>query len=426
MLRKYSIKSRPLDESEFYFVSKEAMEFVQLSFELDSSKHVDDFVNQLKRSVAGFHARCDRKNFYSIDRNLNEIPVHQIPSNLTNLTDVNQWMYQNHTPEISNHLAELAFDEHRVVLNSSHICADGGYLASLVRDIQSKNGLPTHPSIPGSIIHILDEELTRAKNNKEIELAGTDSVTYLLNQKADNNISEDCKACSIIETDDAKNLACYDSTNEKLNNLTEHMWVGLSLSICALNNKIGPIGVNTCVDFRRLVHPQSRVSNSMTNFFGVVNIVAKNFNDPTLTVSDISKQFRRHFNYIINSDAIFYNYLFPIDMHKDNTPVAHLSNIGPIKYKYPIKDFEITLNLNQKAAQDVAQIVTYSKLKTDNVGKKVQSNVIHYQFAYSPKIINAEIGKKIFESFHYFMRNVQPSTLIIDAFHELKQFQSKL
>lgn len=421
MLRKFSLTSRPLDESEFYFVSKEAMEFVQLSFELES-ENVNDFINQLKRSVAGLHARCDRKSFFSINRSFDEIPVHRIPSSLSNLREVNQWMYQNHTPEITEHLAELACDDHRVVLNSSHICADGGYLASLVRGIQSKDGLPIHPSIPGSIVHILDKELTRVKNNKEIKLAGPNSVTYLLNQKEDNSVPEDCKAYSIIETDDSRNLACYNSTTKKISRLTEHMWCGLSLSICALNNKIGPVGVNTCVDFRRLVHPQSRVSNDMTNFFGVVNIIADHFNDPSLTILDLSNQFRNHFNYIIDSDAIFYNYIYPIEMHKDNTPVAHLSNIGPIKYKSPIKDFEITLNLNQKAAQDVAQIVTYSKIRDDDE----TNNVIHYQFAYSPKVINHRTGKKIFDSFHYFMKNIRPSTLVTDAFQELKKFQNNL
>lgn len=422
MLRKYTVRSRPLDESEFYFVSKEAMEFVQLSFELDSSASVSNFVNQLKYSVAGLHARCDRDRLFSINRHLSEIPVYSIPSHLRTLKAVNQWMYLNHTPEINDRLAEIACDDHRVVINSSHVCADGGYLASLVKGIQTKEGLPAHPTLPGSIVSILNDELTRVKSNKEIKLAGPDSVTYLLNQKEDVNVPENCKAYSIIQSDDSKSLACYDEKKKKINGLTEHMWCGLSLSICALNNEIGPIGVNTCVDFRRLVKPQSRVSNEMTNFFGVVNIVADHFDDPNLKISDLSKQFRDHFNYVINSDAIFYNYLHPTDMHKDNTPVAHLSNIGPIKYKKPIKDFEITLNLNQKSAQDVAQIVSYSKINENDEN----NNVIHYQFAYSPRVISHKLGRKIFDSFHFFMRNIKPSNLVVDAFNELKKFQKNL
>ena len=64
------------------------------------------------------------------------------------------------------HLAEIGCDDHRVFINSSHICSDGGYLTSLIDEIQSKNGLPDHPKIPGSIVHFLRDELNNIKNNK--------------------------------------------------------------------------------------------------------------------------------------------------------------------------------------------------------------------------------------------------------------------
>ena len=120
----------------------------------------------------------------------------------------------------------------------------------------------------------------------------------------------------MTETENAHNLACYDKNKDKINGLTENMLLALTLSICALNNKLGPIGVSTCVDFRRFVQPQNQELNSMTNFFGVINIVADQINNQSLRVSDILHQFRDHFNHVIKSEALFYNYINPIEMKK--------------------------------------------------------------------------------------------------------------
>lgn len=425
MLRQFSSSFRKLDESEYYFISKEAMEFVQLSIEFETSADTIKYLNQLKRSVAGLYARCDGKNIYSIERNPSDIQVHRIPSNINSLKAVNQWMYDQHTPDLATHLAEIGSDEHRIVINSSHICSDGGYLASLINGIQTNEGLPLHPTLPGSITDLLQEELSKVKNRKDIKISGFDKVTKLCIQKVDPTVPELSKAHIITEIDDVHNLACYDRNKDKTNGLTENMWCALSLAFCALNKKINPIGISTCVDFRRFIYPKSRISNSMTNFFGCINIVADKINSH-LYVSDILGQFRDNFNYIIDNEALFYNYIHPIEMNINNKPIAHLSNIGPIKFKSPIKDFEMSLRVNQKAQQQSAQISSYSKLKVDNKNGNVIKNDIHYQFTYSPAIISDETGKKIFESFKFFMNNIKPSMLLNDAFNEIVKFQSTL
>lgn len=426
MLNKYSTSFRNLDQSEFYFISKEAMEFVQLSFELESSKFTSNFLDQLKQSVAGLYSRCDGYKLYSINRNPDDIKVHRIPSQIKSLKEVNEWMHEQHTPDISDHLAEIGSDEHRVVINSSHICSDGGYLASLIKGIQTQRGLPQHPKLPGSIVDILQCELKKADEKKNIKIAGFDEVTFLTNQKVDPTVPELSKAHIMTATDDVRNLACYDMNKDRPSGLTEHMWCALTLSFCALNDRLGPIGISTCVDFRRFVFPQTRISNSMTNFFGCINVVAGQINSQSLRISDVSKMFRNHFNYIIESDALFYSYLHPVELKDDVKPIAHLSNIGPIKYKSPIKDFEISLRLNQKAQQQSAQVMSYSKLKIDESGENVISNDIHYQLAYSPANISDRLGRIIFQSFQYFMRNIKPSMLLNDAYNEMKRFQSTL
>lgn len=243
--------------------------------------------------------------------------------------------------------------------------------------------------------------------------------------KVDPTVPELSKAHLITEIEDVRNLACFDRNKGKTNGLTENMWCALTLAFCAMNKKINPIGISTCVDFRRFIYPKSRISNSMTNFFGCINIVADKINSQ-LYVSDILGQFRNNFNYIINNDALFYNYIHPIEINEKNKPIAHLSNIGPIKFRSPIKDFEISLRLNQKAQQQSAQILSYSKLKVDNKSGNVINNDIHYQLTYSPAIISDKIGKKIFESFKFFLHNIKPSMLLNDAFNEMVKFQSAL
>lgn len=426
MIKKYSGSFRKLDDSEFYFISKEAMEFVQLSIELETPSEMMNYLNQLKRSVSGLYTRCDGRNLYSIDRKPSDIQVHRIPPGIKTLKSVNEWMYEHHTPDISVQMAEIGSDEHRIVINSSHICSDGCYITSLINGIQTKKGLKNHPILPCSIIHFLRDEFSKVENRTDIKISGYDKVTRLHIQKVDPTVPELSKANFFTGSEKAKNLACYDKNKEKTNGLTENLWCALSLAFCALNEELGPIGISTCVDFRRFIFPQTRISNSMTNFFGCINIAADQINGQSLRVSDVLSQFRNNFNYIVNNDALFYNYIHPIEMNINKGPIAHLSNIGPIKYKHPIKDFEISLKLNQKAQQQSAQVMSYSKLKTDETGEKVLNNIIHYQFTYSPAVINHTNGRKIFESFKYFMNNIKPSMLLVDAFNEIKTYMKKI
>ena len=419
-------KSRPLDESEFYFVSKEAMEFVQLCIKLKSPEKIENYVNQVRQSIAGLYSKCDRKYLYNVDRKPNEIEIHKIPNYLKSydLQDVNQWMYENHTPDIHDHLAEIAANDTMLVINSSHVCADGGYLASIVKNIQSRNGLPPHPTVPGSIIELLKDHFDSVQSqNKEVKLFQSDQVTYLLNLKENPDVLETSKAHSLFKILKAKELSCFNQSNAKLQGLTDMMYCGLSLSLSAKNNKLGALGCNTCVDFRKVI-PSQKVSKEMTNFFSTINIVSANMSNPSnknLTIGDISKLFRDNFTMLMKDNALFYSHLHPVDMHRDNTPFAHLSNIGVIKIldNSPIEDFAIRLQVNQKAAQEVFQIVSYSKVSKGR-------NDVHFQCAYSPKIISDHDAKVIFDSFVYFMKNINIDTKVVDAYNSMKKIQSKI
>ena len=71
-------------------------------------------------------------------------------------------------------------------------------------------------------------------------------------------------------------------------------------------------------------------------------------------------------------------------------------------------------------------MLSYSKIKTVKNGDKELRNDIHFQFTYSPANINDSLGKIIFESFRFFIRNFKPSMLLNDVHQELKKFQSNI
>ena len=51
MIKKYSGSFRKLDDSEFYFISKEAMEFVQLSIELETPSEMMNYLKKQKMAA---------------------------------------------------------------------------------------------------------------------------------------------------------------------------------------------------------------------------------------------------------------------------------------------------------------------------------------------------------------------------------------
>ena len=76
--------------------------------------------------------------------------------------------------------------------------------------------------------------------------------------------------------------------------MSEFLWTGLCMATNAKNGKYGPIGLENCMDLRRLV-PKERISHSFGNAYTDFTMSVSGAN-PKMTIGEINASFRSSFN----------------------------------------------------------------------------------------------------------------------------------
>ena len=201
--------------------------------------------------------------------------------------------------------------------------------------------------------------------------------------------------------------------------MTEFLWTGLCMVINAKNNEFGPFGVGSCMDFRRLL-PKERVNLTFGSSYTDFYLAIQNVN-PKMTIKEICSLFRNKFNKIKSTDLFYKEYLFPSHCLLENCPISHVSNVGPLKIKSPLKDFYIQCTSNEFGLRPFLQITSYSKLNTE-----IDMNDLILQLRYSPFVVSTKNASDIFDSFLYFLKNVDASKKSGDVLDELIHFQKSL
>ncbi|OHT11394.1 hypothetical protein TRFO_19205 [Tritrichomonas foetus] len=475
---------RPLDDFDKYFISDSALEMVQLAIEVKHPKFVNSVLNTLTKNAIGLHIKTDGVNLIREEGNLiNQnsqlapINVLKIPENQKNKNcdELCEWMYETHQPDFSKSLATIAADDHRVVLNSSHMCADGGYLLYLLNKCMSdlekthsnssfnesshKNNNDNKLNynsdendfyLPGSVSELMKDELEEAKNSK---LEISDDLTYtplnLFEKQSSRRSDQSCKLDSeraselnhdvdiesfsrrimeaaknakkttyISNKSDASTFQCYDKNSKTLKGLSEYIWTGLSLIMCARNGKIGPIGINTCVDFRRFTNKYQNNEKLFCNSFTCINVVSEKKVNENMTIEEVAHEMRKNFDYLMKNKGVFVNYYRDPTKHfKPNFIFPHISNMGPIKFKDPIADFCMAQRMNEEAASGALAILSYSKC-----GNGI--NEVNNRLLYSPSFINEKDGHMLIDALMFFLHEIPIQTKVGDALKQLIHFQN--
>jgi hypothetical protein len=105
---------------------------MQLSLEFHDKSSVPPAIEEIIRTVNAFRFKIGWVNYVTT----NATPmVHTIPSHLTTLPAINEWIYANHTPGWRDVLATIAATDTRVVLNVQHSVGDSRYLVGLYKHL---------------------------------------------------------------------------------------------------------------------------------------------------------------------------------------------------------------------------------------------------------------------------------------------------
>lgn len=135
----------------------------------------------------------------------------------------------------------------------------------------------------------------------------------------------------------------------------------------------------------------------------------------------ICKQFRTNFKLIRANDWFYKEYLFPLEVFRENCAVCHVSNVGKLSIKDPLKDFHLQVTSKENALRPFAQVTSYCKSKVET---GLNDFILH--FRYSPAIMSYKTAKDIFDTYVYFLKNANPSRKSGDVLDELIHFQQSL
>lgn len=422
--------SRPILGNENRYISEANRIYIQLGFELEKSDDLPPILNKVKKSVAGLYIKSDGYSFIKNHLDEKSVTVHKIPKSLKNLDDCCDWIYNTFTPSSNYSLASIAADSHRIVINSSHSITDGGYFTTLIDDIQNPSRdylFKKRAPIPTFFEDLFSNQLKEFNKNKsnfekKWPKIGTHELTYVDLQEIPNLIDDYNLYPPRIKINvDIKDLSpyIYDKKLEKAKNMSDFLWTGLCLAISAKNKKFGPFGLMNCMDFRRVI-PKNMIDHSFGNTCTNFALSVPNIN-PKMTIHEINKKFRSIFNTLKENEWFYKEYFKPVEFYRENRSIAHVSNLGQLNIKKPFKDIYIQVTGKENSMRPYFQVTAYTKNKVEMNEKE-----LILQVRPSSRIMSKKTAQDIFDTYKYFLQNVNPSQTSGQVFNELLKFQEKL
>ncbi len=427
-----TITKRKMNETERLFSNEILHRFNNVyAIEVENPKDLPPLFEKIFNATAGLFIASDGTNLVRNQVPREGVTVHQIPKSCKTLYDCCDWLYNNYTPNADYALASIAKDETRVVVNVNHAVNDGDYCFNVLRDIQdpSKDHLfkdiapmPGDPESDPKVLKGRFDEFIRERPNfeKKWPKFQTGDLTFLNTQEVvtlPDTYNKFPPRLQFEMPDSHLSPHIYHSKTGKTDHMSEYLWTGLALCVNAKNRKWGPIGVESCYDLRRLAdHFDHYFGNAFTDFALCVKNPL-----PGMTIGEINQKFRDNFSVLSKNNWICKEYLDKMDRYRDFCPVVHVSNVGPIKFHSPIKDFTLTVAGKEEGLRPFLQTTCYSKVKTD----ADLNNLVLYM-RYSPQWLSNKSAKDIFDSWIYFLKTADPSKKAGDVLDELIHYQDSL
>ncbi|KAK8847007.1 hypothetical protein M9Y10_019581 [Tritrichomonas musculus] len=427
-----TITKRKMNETERLFANEQLHRFNNIyCIEVEDPKYMPEIFRKVFNATQGLFIKSDGTNLVYNNQTPESITIHKIPKNLTNLYNVCDWIYNNFTPNADYALASIAADETRVCVNVNHAVNDGDYCFNVLSDIQD----PSKDHMFKDIAPMTGDPLTDPNVLKErfddfLKNKSEYEKKWPKFQNGDMTFLNTQEVVTLPDTyklfpprlqyempDSGLSPHIYHAKTGKTDHMSEYLWTGLALAVNAKNRKWGPIGVQSCYDLRRLAkHFDHHFGNAFTDFALCVQHPL-----PGMTIGEINQKFRDNFTILNNSDWICKEYLDKVDRLRDYCPVAHVSNVGPIKFHSPIKDFTLTVAGKEEGLRPFLQTTAYSKIKTDG---DMDQLVLYMR--YSPAWLSNKSAKDIFDTWVYFLKTADPSKKAGDVLDELIHFQDSL
>ena len=401
--------SRPLTPYEKFFYGSECM--VQLAFDVSEPSYVTDLIDQLNNSVIGLHLRTDGEKLFSTKDPIQVVPI---PKHLETLPAATDYVAYECAPKLSERMAVIGADRHRVVLSVSHMCADGGYLQYLVDKL--REGRLPHATTLSPIESFFEREMKSHGSSARVHHVDP-TLSRVYRKSAQIKAMSKPRAMYRQIRMPATRLSCYDPATKKVHGLTEALWLATVMSSFCHNGKLGPVGCSTCINMRQYMRKES-VDLSVGNCYSSVSVNAEY--DSSVTIAEMGQRLRRDFQSKVRN-GMQYEYMNA--MMRDYSlkglegAGCEVSNIGPLVIKDPIRDVHCAVS--GTAGGDAP----YYSLLSFSVQKRYLNDVV-VLVQYDPTYITEKEVDGIEKSVTFLMKDVSGKTKFVDAYKEMQRIHA--
>lgn len=389
---------------------------VQFAVKLTDEQLIPRVINNFKKLFYATKLRIvNGDSFQQLLINDDSIPVFKMPNYIQNCRNACQWIFDNHSIDLTKSLCNIASSDNIVVVNTNHSVHDAGYTYKVLQHCLDEK-LPKMPVFPLPTFEAYKTEIEEVK--RKGEFAEYKEIPSIQNDVENNkflapkNTKWSYKHFEIP----IEKVRCFDKKCQKPIGLTEFMWTGMGMAIGTAMNNVNKIGATLIVDLRRVICPQ-KVDWSFGVTPGAPNFVVKT--SPSMKVRDVMDIFRSQVDGLRKNNGFVKQLIAQFDQKPSNSKniVAGLSNAGPMKFKKPIKDFYLKSTDYGYGNDSSFFVFSYSKVAENR-------NELVAQMRTAPTFISREMEAMLWGSFKYWLTNINPDKTINDAMNEMKKVQS--
>ena len=419
--------SRKLTGYEKIYVTSN--ERCQFAVEVSNSGLIPKIIRNLTTGVLGFYLKLEGDILSYHNR---PVEIHSIPKHVKTCREACKFA-DSLNFDYQDTFGMIAADDHKVVINVSHLICDGGFFIDFFNRLLRDEPPHLISKLPLTTDDIFSKELSKVTES-EIE-KHRQSVNFLTSLRWSPNYKE-LRAKS-NENTKCKYIAVETPANEfqflrnKIN-LTDLYMISTTLSYMAMNNELQTtFGNSLCVDYRQYMN-KSDITPSNTQNTTEINVIADNIK-PSTTVRELGRKLRHDLLVKKDYHNVFASYKSLLSggyiFQPGHTSWSELSNIGRFKlsetnYNYSngkslITDMWVQQTMRTSFAEGVVGILAYSK---DKHGE----NTLVTRFQQPCSVLNDQDADIVMKSILHLCKEIPIDITIQEAYDEISRFQNKL
>lgn len=394
---------------------------IQLAFEVEEKKYVQQIISNLSKKVIGLHMRLNDKGDHIFYQETPP-PIIKIP-NFKNIEIATLNYGINYKLNPFTRFGSIGYNDNMVILNISHSVGDGGYFKYITENIFDNSNVKIPSHFPYEINDILKEKFDKSPNNipfwddnKDVNRITTNDPTKLFKTKE--------VAYSTVRIP-SHQLQCYSQKDKKLHAFTDYLWSSLFVSSIVHSHSSIPstVCIPTCTDLRRYL---SKQNYSICSFYSTVSpCVAVRPNDSLRFIGEsLKRDLNRRMK--IGEDLGFLKTIESLSDQSRDVKIVdspkkvgiELTYVGAVNIKRPITNIFMNLNMDANYTDSILSLMGFACKSEDK-------NDVTLRLRYSPSTLYKEEVVKMMKSIEFILTKIPPETSLIDTVKAVTMFHKK-